>query len=145
MPRPTSKKNRSFYPNCPRARRNRIGSLSAPAARARREPALLARLKSAFACVHDRAQNAAMNRLFDLKREGALRAFVLPYLGQDDSRMKFRPADLVTREEAYAYPTDFFAMKPEWIDRLSRRGERLTKALIAEHAPELIPRHAGAA
>lgn len=98
----------------------------------------VARLKSAFACIHDRAQNAAMNRLFDLKREGVLRSFVLPYLGQDDSRMKFSPADLVTREEAYAYPTDFFAMKPEWIDRLSRRGEQLTRALIAEHAPELM-------
>jgi NTE family protein len=97
----------------------------------------VARLKSAFACVHDRAQNAAMNRLFDLKRAGVLRNFILPYLGQDDSRLKFRPADLVTREEAYAYPTDFFAMKPEWIDRLSRRGEQLTRALIAEHAPTL--------
>jgi NTE family protein len=98
----------------------------------------VARLKSAFACVHDRAQNAAMNRLFDLKRAGVLRNFVLPYLGQDDSRLKFRPADLVTREEAYAYSTDFFAMKPEWIDRLSRRGEQLTRALIAEHALELM-------
>jgi NTE family protein len=98
----------------------------------------VARLKSAFACIHDRAQNAAMNRLFDLRREGILRSFVLPYLGQDDSRMKFRAADLITREEAYAYPTDFFAMKPEWIDRLSRRGEQLTCALIEEHAPELM-------
>jgi hypothetical protein len=31
-----------------------------------------------------------------------LRAVILPYLGQDDSRLKYRPADLVTREEAYA-------------------------------------------
>jgi NTE family protein len=97
----------------------------------------IARLKSAFTCVHDRAQNAAMNRLFDLKRAGVLRSFVLPYLGQDDSRLKFRPTDLVTREEAFAYPTDFFAMNAEWIERLSRRGEQLTRAIIAEHAPEL--------
>ena len=79
-----------------------------------------------------------MNRLFDLKRAGTLRSFVLPYLGQDDNRLKFRPADLVTREEAYAYPTDFSAMKAEWIDRLSRRGEQLTRALVAEHAPDLV-------
>ena len=56
----------------------------------------------------------------DLKGAGVLRNFVLPYLGEDDSRLKFRPADLVTREEAFAYPTDFFPMKEESIDRLSR-------------------------
>ena len=43
------------------------------------------------------------------------------YLGQDDRRLKYPPADLVTREAAYAYPTDFAAMSEDWIDRLSRR------------------------
>lgn len=99
---------------------------------------MIARLKSAFASVHDRAQNAAAKRLFDLKAHGRLAAVVMPYLGQDDSRLKSRPPDLVTREEAYAYPTDFSAMSAVWIDRLSRRGEQLTKALLAEHAPNLI-------
>ena len=78
-----------------------------------------------------------MKRLFELREAGKLRSVLLPYLGQDDSRLKFRPPDLVTREEAYAYPTDFSAMSEEWIDRLSRRGEQLTKALLAEHAPGL--------
>ena len=99
---------------------------------------LIARLKSAFACIHDRAQNAAMKRLFELGESGKLRGFILPYLGQDDSRLKFPPDGLVTREEAYAYPTDFSAMSPAWIDRLSRRGEQLTRALIAEHLPALM-------
>jgi NTE family protein len=98
---------------------------------------IIARLNSAFAAIHDRAQNAATKRLFDLKAHGKLAAVVMPYLGQDDSRLKFRPSDLVAREETYAYPTDFSAMSPEWIERLSRRGEQLTKALIAEHAPHL--------
>jgi len=35
---------------------------------------LVARMKSAFACIHDRAQNAAMKRLFDLKTAGKLKA-----------------------------------------------------------------------
>jgi len=105
---------------------------------------MIARLKSAFACIHDRTQNAAMKRLFELRDAGRLRAVVLPYLGQDDSRLKFRPADLVTREEAYAYPTDFSAMSEGWIDCLSRRGEQLTMALIAEHAPELACQRANA-
>jgi NTE family protein len=99
---------------------------------------MMARLKSAFASIHDRAQNAATKRLFDLKSHGRLAAVVMPYIGQDDSRLKFRPPDLVTREDAYAYPTDFSAMTPAWIERLSRRGEQLTKALIAEHTPHLM-------
>ena len=83
-----------------------------------------------------------MKRLFELCDAGKLRTVVLPYLGQDDSRLKHRPDDLVTREEAYAYPTDFVAMSEEWIERLSRRGEQLTKALVAEHAQELAAKPA---
>lgn len=98
----------------------------------------VARLKSAFACIHDRAQNASIKRLFDLKDAGKLQTFLLPYLGQDDARLRFAPPDLVTREEAFAYPTDFSAMSDDWIDRLSRRGEQLTEALLAEHAPDLM-------
>ena len=94
---------------------------------------LLARLTSAFATVHDRAQNAAMKRLFDLKNAGVLKNVLLPYLGQDDSRLMHRPADIVTREDVYAYPTDFSRMPDEWIEKLSRRGEQLTKAVIKEH------------
>jgi NTE family protein len=100
---------------------------------------MIARLQSAFASIHDRAQNAATKRLFDLKAHGKLAAVVMPYLGQDDSRLKFRRSDLVAREDAYAYPTDFSAMSPAWIERLSRRGEQLTRALIVEHAPHLAP------
>ena len=100
---------------------------------------LLARLKSAFACIQDRAENAAVKRLFDLRESGKLRGFVLSFLGQDDSRLKFPPDDLISREEAYAYPTDFSAMSPAWIERLSLRGDQLTRALIAEHLPWLVP------
>ena len=98
---------------------------------------LIARLSSAFTCIHDRAQNASMKRLFELQKSGVLRNVILPYLGQNDSRLKFPPGDLVTREDTCAYPTDFNAMSAAWIDRLSRRGEQLTRALIAEHAPAL--------
>lgn len=98
---------------------------------------LLARITSAFNCVHDRAQNASMKRLFDLLKMGEIKRVLLPYLGQNDARLKFPPGDLVTREEAYAYPTDFSAMPEEWIDKLSRRGEQLTKALVQEHWSDL--------
>lgn len=29
-------------------------------------------------------------------------------------------------------------MSEEWIERLSRRGEQLTRALVAEHTPDLM-------
>jgi hypothetical protein len=31
-------------------------------------------------------------------------------------------------------------MEDQWVDRLSLRGEQLTRALIAEHAPDLTAR-----
>ena len=99
---------------------------------------LLGRIKNAFFCTHDRAQNAATKRLFDLLEGGKLKGVVMPYLGQNDKRLKYPPADLVTREETFAYPTDFFAMSEEWVEKLSRRGEQLTRALIAEHLPNLV-------
>ena len=48
------------------------------------------------------------------------------------------PADLVRREEAHAYPTDFSAMSEVWIDRLSLRGEQLTLCLARAYIPDLI-------
>lgn len=98
---------------------------------------MVARLKSAFACVQDRAENSGLRRLFDLRKNGSLSTVVIPFLGQDDHRLKFAPDDLVTREQAYAYPTDFSAMSPIWIERLSCRGEQITRAIIEEHAPQL--------
>jgi NTE family protein len=97
-----------------------------------------ARLKSVFACIHDRSQNAAIKRLFELKAGGRIKTVIMPYLGQDDRRLKFPPINAVTRDEASAYATDFSAMSPDWIERLVRRGEQVTKALVQEHAPELI-------
>jgi NTE family protein len=91
------------------------------------------RLIAAFESMHARAQNLAMTRLFDLKRAGRIRGFLLPYLDQDDRRLANPPVDLVRRESVAAYPTDFSAMPIEWIDRLSRRGEQLVRALLEEH------------
>ena len=103
---------------------------------------MFARLNSEFACIHDRAQKAGMKRQFYLQREGQLKRVLLPYLGQDDSRLRFPPDDRVTREEAFAYPTDFSAMTDEWIEKLSRRGYQLTRALVAEHWPSLLDKDA---
>lgn len=98
------------------------------------------RMKAVFGCSSGRVQNLTVNRLHDLKKSGTLKSFALPYLDQDDNRLTCRPADLVSRASVADYPTNFSAMTSEWIDRLSRRGEQLTLAVIQEHAPELLPR-----
>ena len=99
---------------------------------------IFARMLSVFSAVFDRAQNAAMHRLHEAQRSGQIKRFVFPYLGQQDRQLLNPPADLVRREEAHAYPTDFNAMPSEWIDRLSLRGEQLTLCLARAYIPELI-------
>jgi len=99
------------------------------------------RMKGAFDCLFGRAQNSATKRLFELRDAKKLSGFVMPYLGQNDSRLRYPPDDLVTRKKVFTYPTNFCAMSEEWIDKLSLRGEQLTKALIAEHLPHLKKRY----
>jgi NTE family protein len=99
---------------------------------------LVARMFSVFNAIFDRAQNAAVHRLHEAKRTGQIKGFILPYLGQLDRELADPPADLVRREEAHSYPTDFNAMSDEWIERLSLRGEQLTVCLARAHLPELV-------
>lgn len=95
------------------------------------------RMRAAVQAIHARAENSATERLFDLKRSGCISGFILAYLDQRDDRLTCRPADLIVRESVQGYPTDFRAMKPEWIDRLVKRGEQLTSALLEEHWPDI--------
>lgn len=99
---------------------------------------IFARMLSVFSAVFDRAQNAAMHRLHEARRSGQINSFILPYLGQLDRELPNPPADLVRREEAHAYPTDFNPMPNEWIERLSLRGEQLTLCLARAYMPDLI-------
>ncbi|MGN7160535.1 patatin-like phospholipase family protein [Sphingomonas sp. SAFR-052] len=98
---------------------------------------MLSRMNAAFESVFARAQNLATTRLYDLVRAGDLKGFLLPYLGQRDASLRYPPDDLVRCEEVAGYPTNFSAMQPEWIDRLSRRGEQLVHALVRENWPEV--------
>jgi NTE family protein len=99
---------------------------------------IFARMLSVFSTIFDRAQNAAIHRLHEAQRTGKIRSFILPYLGQLDRQLPNPPPDLVRREEAHAYPTDFNAMPDKWIDRLSLRGEQLTLCLARAYVPHLI-------
>ncbi len=90
---------------------------------------IFAGMLSVFSTVFDRAQNASIHRLHEAQRTGQIKSFIFPYLGQLDRQLPNPPANLVRREEAHAYPTDFNAMPHEWIERLSLRGEQLTLCL----------------
>lgn len=99
------------------------------------EPASLwgARMGASFESVFARAQNLSMKRLFDLKDLGKLKGFMLPYLGQKDSTLKFINPDMVTAEATVGYATNFNAMDSEWIERLVSRGEQIVHAQFKEH------------
>ena len=99
---------------------------------------LFARMLSVFSAIFDRAQNASIHRLHGAQRTGQIKSFIFPYLGQLDRQLPNPPADLVRREEAHAYPTDFNSMSDEWIERLSLRGEQLTLCLAQAYLPHLI-------
>jgi NTE family protein len=91
------------------------------------------RMEAAFESIFARAQNLATKRLFDLKEAGKLKGFLLPYLGQDDSRLKFTDPNLVRGEVTAGYPTNFNAMDQKWIDLLVKRGEQIVHAQVREH------------
>lgn len=96
------------------------------------------RLKNSFYTSMERVQNYGLKRLYELKESGKLNAIVLPFLGQNDQRLKCPPDNLVKREEVINYPTDLKAMPEEWTEKLFARGYQLTLAVILEHNPELI-------
>ena len=68
---------------------------------------------------------------------GEIQGFLMPYLGQQDSALPVLPVDLVSRDQVVDYPTNFNPMSTGNIDKLSKRGEQLTRCLIETYAPEL--------
>jgi len=98
---------------------------------------LLSRTTAAFEAVFRKAQDATVKRLHLLRSSGHLQGFILPFLGQQDNALPIRPPDLITREEVLDYPTNFAAMPEGDINRLTMRGEQLTRLLLKYYTPEL--------
>src|SRR5205807_911577 len=65
-----------------------------------------------------------------------INGFILPYLGQLDAELPVSSQELVPRSEVIQYPTDFAAMPEKWIDKLSTRGEQLTRVLACAYLKE---------
>lgn len=98
----------------------------------------LGRMATSFSMVHRRVGNAAMHRLHELQESNRIKGFILPYLGQQDGELPSKPDRLITREEIIGYPTDFAAMPEKWINKISNRGEQLTRVLASCHLNKLL-------
>ncbi|MNF44874.1 Patatin-like phospholipase [compost metagenome] len=127
--------DRDFSESLPVPRHNWIIACRAGYGLEVTEPASMwgSRMGASFESVFARAQNLATKRLFDLKELGMLKGFMLPYLGQKDSSLKYTNRDMVTAESTAGYATDFNAMDKEWIERLVRRGEQIVHAQFKQH------------
>ncbi len=91
------------------------------------------RMTRSFESVYRKVQTQTQHRLHALARRGEIGGFVYAYLGQRDQRLPFVPGDLIPREEVVDYPTDFSGMTHRQIDRLTMRGEQLTRVLASQY------------
>lgn len=98
----------------------------------------LSRVARSFELVHRRVQDSAMSRLHYLQEFGLIKGFAMPYLGQQDNQLPWRLGSLIPREEVIGYPTNFAPMSNTWIDKLSCRGEQLTRALVSYYLRDLL-------
>jgi predicted acylesterase/phospholipase RssA len=98
---------------------------------------MVSRLNRSFEASFRKLQDAARSTLHDDDRHAELKGFVMPYLGQQDERLPWAPPDLVRRKDVADYPTNFAAMTPDALARLTTRGEQLTRVLIERWCPSL--------
>ena len=88
------------------------------------------RVGQSFGAVHRKLQDAVYGRLHKYVEIGELSAFGMVYLGQQDAKLPWAPADLVLRDQVREYPTDFAPMSEETLRLLAMRGEQLTHIII---------------
>ena len=98
----------------------------------------LPRIKRSFQIVHRRVHDLNVQRLYYLKKHQLIKGFAMPYLGQQDTALPFVPPRLIPREAVVDYPTDFAAMSPEWIEKLTTRGEQLTRLQIDFYLKDIL-------
>jgi len=104
---------------------------------ARRPFFWVSRMMATTLTIHRRTQTLMQNLLHRMAASGEIRGFLLPYLGQNDANLPAPPADLVRREEVFDYPTDFNPVPRAAREKLSARGEQLTRCLLDAYAPDL--------
>lgn len=95
------------------------------------------RLSRSFDITYAKTQDGSRARLNAEAKYGSLHGFVHPYLAMPDHRLPRPLADLVPRSDVVDYPTNFVAVDAEDLQRLTQRGEQLTRVLLAHYCPEL--------
>jgi NTE family protein len=99
---------------------------------------LVARLMAAFATVHRQLHTAEFGMLHSWLAAGQIQKLVMPYLGQDDSKLPpldgaRAPTPLGTMRD---YPVDFKSMPNESRNALSGRGYDQTRRLLCTYMSE---------
>ncbi|HWA21909.1 MAG TPA: patatin-like phospholipase family protein [Caulobacterales bacterium] len=97
-----------------------------------------ARARAAFSTVHRQLHRMGMSALHEWRASGRTRAFIMPYLGQDDTKLPPVAGDPEPPElgSLRDYPIDFAAMPRDVMDALIARGEAQTRRLARAY---LIP------
>ena len=95
------------------------------------------RMMATVATIHRRTQSMSQDLLHRMSASGEIDGFLMPYLGQIDSRLPNKPPNFVTREETFDYPTNFNSMLKGDIQKLSGRGEQLTSWLVDAYGRHL--------
>jgi len=98
----------------------------------------LGRVARSFEAVHRKAQDAVYQRLHKYVETGDLKGFGMVYLGQQDHRLPWRPADLVPRAAVKDYPTDFAPMSEDDLRMLAARGEQLTNLIADRYLRDIM-------
>lgn len=92
---------------------------------------LLARLQAAFATVHRQLHTAEFGMLHSWLSAGHIKKLVMPYLGQDDSKLSGSGAPPQPLGSLRDYPVDFKPMNAQAIEGLSKRGYDQTRRLLS--------------
>lgn len=95
------------------------------------------RMRATVDTIHRRTHSQHFDLLHRMEANGEIKGFLLPYLGQMDDRLPYRPPDLVERSAVVDYPTDFSPMPKPHLQALSMRGEQLTRVVLEAYAPGL--------
>ena len=90
------------------------------------------RIKRSFGISHDRTEDSARAQLHDARGMTDLLGFLHVSLGVRDDRLP-PLVDLVPRELAASYPTNFAAMASTDFEALTIRGEEIARLLLARH------------
>ncbi len=103
-----------------------------------------ARARAAFSTAHRQLHRMGMGILHEWRTSGRIKAFIMPYFGQDDAKLPplEGDADPPPLGDYRDYPIDFAAMPEDVIAALIARGEAQTRRLARLYLIPLLNREA---